>query len=65
MWDLAFLIGADRDLADDEVEAVIAEYASGATVDRERLMWHKQEWSAFWRARERRSVDNGDACHVS
>jgi len=55
MWDLAFLIGADRDLTDEEVEAVIAEYASGATVDRDRLMWHKREWSAFWRAPQRRS----------
>ena len=65
MWDLGFLIGADRDLTDDEVEAVIAEYASSATVDRERLMWHKQEWAAFWRARERRSVDSSNAGHVS
>jgi len=65
MWDLGFLIGADRDLTDDEVEAVIAEYASSATVDREQLMWHKQEWAAFWRTRERRSVDSSNAGHVS
>jgi len=65
MWDLAFLIGADRDLTDDEVEAVIAEYASGAALDRDRLMWHKQEWAAFWSARDRRSVDSSNAGHVS
>jgi len=65
MWDLAFLIGAERGLTDDEVEAVIAEYASGAALDRDRLMWHKQEWAAFWRARERRSVDSSNAGHVS
>ena len=65
MWDLAFLIGADRGLTDEGVEAVIAEYASFATVDRARLMWHKQEWAAFWRARERRSVDSSNTGHVS
>ena len=65
MWDLGFLIGADRALTDEEVEAVIAEYASGATLDRDRLMWHKQEWAAFWRARKPRSVDSSNAGHVS
>ena len=51
MWDLAFLIGADRDLTDEEAEAVIAEYESTATIDRHELMWHKQRWSDFWKER--------------
>ena len=38
VWDLGFLIGADGNLADEGVEAVIAGYAAGATVDRDRLM---------------------------
>ena len=52
MWDVGFLIGADRGLPDDEVEAVIAAYGSGAAVDRQRLMWHKRRWSDYWRQRE-------------
>ena len=55
MWDLGFLIGADRDLTDEEVGAVIAEYGSSAAVDRHRLMWHKRRWSDFWKAREHQS----------
>ena len=55
MWDLGFLIGADRDLTDGEVEAVIAEYGSRAAIDRHRLMWHKRRWSDFWKAREHQS----------
>ncbi len=51
MWDLGFLIGADRGLPQDEVEAVIREYEAGATVDRQRLMWHKRWWSDYWRQR--------------
>ena len=52
MWDLGFLIGADRGLPDDEVEAVIAAYGSGAALDRQRLVWHRRRWSDFWRQRE-------------
>lgn len=53
MWDLGFLIGADRGLAYGEVEAVIAEYESGATVVRHRLMWHKRPWFEYWKQWER------------
>jgi len=52
MWDLGFLIGADRNVSDEEAEAVIAEYGAAATVDRPRLMWHRRRWSDFWKARD-------------
>ena len=55
MWDLGFLVGADRNLTDEEVDTVIAEYASSATTDRRALMWHKQRWSDFWKEREHQS----------
>jgi Ser/Thr protein kinase RdoA (MazF antagonist) len=57
MWDLGFLIGADRDLPFDEVDAVIREYESVAPVDRERLMWHKRQWADYWQQRDRQSSD--------
>ena len=55
MWDLGFLVGADPNLTDEEVEAVIAEYGSSAAVDRERLMWHRRSWADFWKERESKS----------
>lgn len=64
MWDLGFLIGADRDLTDEEVEAVIAEYGSRAAIDRHRLMWHKRRWSNFWKARQDKSSEETCADHA-
>ncbi len=61
MWDLGFLIGADRGLTDNEVEASIAEYESGAAVDWRRLIWHKRRWSDYWEQRERQSSNKADA----
>ena len=52
MWDLGFLIGADRGLPGADVEAVIAQYEKHAPVNRDRLMWHQQSWFDFWRKRE-------------
>ena len=51
MWDLGFLIGADRDLPAQEVEAVIAAFAENAPINRNRLMWHRRSWADFWRKR--------------
>lgn len=64
MWDLGFLVGADRDLPQDEVEAAIAEYERSAPVDREHLMWHRRRWFDFWEIRRRQSSNKpgaGDA----
>lgn len=52
MWDLGFLVGADRNLPDDEVRATIDAYAREATVHAEQLAWHQQRWREFWRKRE-------------
>jgi len=48
MWDLGFLVGADRGLSEDEVEATVATYAERAPVDRERLAWHRRRWREYW-----------------
>jgi len=61
MWDLGFLIGADRDLPEDEVDAVIAEYERDVPVNREHLMWHKRRWSDFWEERKRQASNKPDA----
>ncbi len=55
MWDLGFLVGADPGLAEDEVEAVIAQYGAGATVESQRLMWHRHRWADYWQQRNRQA----------
>jgi len=60
MWDLGFLIGADRNISDDETEAVMAEYGANAPLDRHRLMWHRHRWSDFWKARDERADSRTD-----
>jgi hypothetical protein len=45
MWDLGFLIGADADLPEEEIQAVIAEYERNAPVDRDHLAWHRNRWA--------------------
>jgi len=61
MWDLGLLVGADRNLTDEEVEIVIAEYGSSATIDGHGLMWHKHRWSDFWKEREQQSFNKTGA----
>jgi len=51
MWDLGFLIGADRDLSADAMESTLSAYAESAPIDRRALEWHRKRWSAFWEAR--------------
>lgn len=48
MWVLGFLTGADRDLQEEEIEAVLAEYERHAAVDRDCLWWHQRRWADFW-----------------
>lgn len=55
MWDLGFLIGADRGLPADEIEAVIAEYEKAMPVNREILGWHRRQWSEYWEKRKKLS----------
>ncbi len=52
MWDLGFLIGADRDLPDAEVEAVLDAYGRESVEERS-LVWHRECWSLFWLLRDR------------
>ncbi|MBI3909566.1 MAG: phosphotransferase [Armatimonadetes bacterium] len=58
MWDLGFLIGADRNLPADEVEAVVREYESLAPVVHRCLTWHRQRWSDYWKHRDQASGSN-------
>ncbi len=46
MWDLGFLIGADRDIADQEVDATISAYCKTCPIDSNVLKWHKHCWDA-------------------
>lgn len=48
MWDLGFLIGADRDLAPSVVEEVIEAYGKIAPLAMGDLLWHKQCWDLCW-----------------
>ncbi|MBN2074382.1 MAG: phosphotransferase [Dehalococcoidales bacterium] len=52
MWDLGFLVGADRDLEQVEVEAVIKEYRKHREIDNEILTWHIRCWKTFFKLRE-------------
>lgn len=56
MWDLGFLIGADRNLSDGEIDAVIAEYGRHAPLNLDHLMWHRRRWAQLWDERQERSM---------
>jgi aminoglycoside phosphotransferase len=47
MWDLGFLIGADRNIPENEAAAVIAEYEQNAPVNRDHLAWHRNRWAEY------------------
>ncbi len=47
-WDLGFLIGADKNLEQKEVDAVIEAYSQLRPVDVETLTWRQQCWRLFW-----------------
>ncbi len=53
MWDLGFLIGADRGLPTGEVAATIEAYSSSAPLDRHQLDWHIRRWEQSWNERAR------------
>ena len=52
MWDLGFLVSADRDVREEEAEAAIAAYRATRPVAADRLRWNRSCWEAFWRLRE-------------
>ena len=54
MWDLGFLVGADRDVGEEEAAEVVAAYSRVAPVDKGVLSWHRRCWRAFWKLRELR-----------
>ena len=56
MWDLGFLIGADRDIEPQETHAVIDTYGQQCPIDMETLTWHRRCWSANWRLRDLRKL---------
>jgi len=47
MWDLGFLVGAEPDIDENEVEAVIAEYRRCCPIDEDILSWHRKCWYTF------------------
>jgi len=57
MWDLAFLLDADRNVGDQEAEAVVDAYRSVRAVHEPRLRWQRDCWRAFWTDRDRRGRD--------
>ena len=53
MWDLGFLLSADKGIDEEEAAAVIAAYQGSRAVDEQRLAWQRRCWETFWRLRER------------
>jgi aminoglycoside phosphotransferase (APT) family kinase protein len=52
MGDLGWLVGADQDVSEPDVESVTKAYASVSSVDEQRLGWWRRCWAAFWRLRD-------------
>jgi aminoglycoside phosphotransferase (APT) family kinase protein len=52
MWDLSFLLEADRAVAEGEAACVVNAYRQVRPVWGERLAWHRACWQAFWKRRE-------------
>jgi aminoglycoside phosphotransferase (APT) family kinase protein len=51
MWDLAFLVGADRDLDGGLIDRVLDAYGREA-IDEASLAWHVECWALFWVLRD-------------
>jgi fructosamine-3-kinase len=54
MWDLGFLLAADKGVKEEDASAVIAAYRDLRPVDEQRLAWQRRCWEAFWRRRDQR-----------
>ena len=55
MWDLGFLLEADRNVGEREAEDVINAYQSVRPLDGARLGWQRECWRAFWADRGRQA----------
>ena len=53
MWDLGFLLAADKGVDEEEAAAVIPAYREFRPIDDKRLAWQRRCWETFWRLRER------------
>ena len=51
MWDLGFLVGADRGLSEREVETTIEAYCRVRAIEKERLGWYRRSWEMSWAIR--------------
>jgi len=54
MWDLGFLLAADRDVSEEEATAVVAAYREARPIDEQRLAWQRRCWKAYWESRDLR-----------
>jgi aminoglycoside phosphotransferase (APT) family kinase protein len=62
MWDLGFLLEADRNVGEQEAREVCDAYQNLRPIAEERLTWQRRCWRAFWEARDdRRSQRDGMA----
>jgi aminoglycoside phosphotransferase (APT) family kinase protein len=55
MWDLGFLLEADRNAGEREPREATEAYQSLRPIDEERLTWQRECWRAFWEARDLRN----------
>jgi len=51
MWDLGFLLSADRGVEEQEAAAVIAAYRDLHPINDNRLAWQRRCWETFWQLR--------------
>lgn len=52
MWDLGFLVGTEKNLEQEEVDAVIEEYKKYREIDSEILAWHIRCWKTYFKLRD-------------
>jgi aminoglycoside phosphotransferase (APT) family kinase protein len=59
MWDLGFLLEADRNVGEREAREAIGAYEGLRPIGEARLAWQRECWRAFWRERDlgRRRAD--------
>ncbi|MFC1525593.1 phosphotransferase family protein [Candidatus Latescibacterota bacterium] len=58
MWDLGFLLGADRNVSAREADLVIATYGRLRPIDYDCLQWHRDRWRGMRDASSRAPADS-------